>query len=125
MNTISPQIISFTANPKDFPAIKKACAILCDNLAANSLQQHVQPVDIAEFNGKIYLSSLQNNGKPVLKVSLTDKNGIDSYTLIQTKSLKNCQEFLKSKKALTIFSDIIEALKSSAKKASESEAYLG
>ena len=117
------QNISFCANPKDFPAIKKACDSLYDKVSLH--QEHSQPVDIAELNGRAYISSFQNDGKPVLKVKLTDKSGIESYTFIETKSLKNCQEFLKSKNALTVISDIIESLKNSVKRASKNESYIG
>ncbi len=123
MNNISMQNISFCANPKDFPAIKKACDVMYHKVS--SPYKQIQPVDIAEINGQVYLSSFQKNGKPVLKVNLTDKNGIESYTIIETKSLKNCKDILKSRNTIHMISDIIDSLKKSVKRASKSESYIG
>ena len=123
MNKIGMQNISFSANPKDFPAIKKACDNLYKTVSSHCEQK--QPVDIAEIGGKVHISSFDNNGKPMLKINLTDENGTEAYTLIQTRSLELCRKFLKSQNTPKEISDIIESLKKAVRKASKSESYLG
>lgn len=122
MTHINNNNISFGVGQKDLPAIKKACESLSKKVSDRYLQK--QPVDFVEIGDRVYLATYPNKGRPLLKVDLTSKNGVNSYTLINTESIEQCRKFLKSNKAVEVISDIVDSLKKSAQKAASRESYI-
>lgn len=118
---IKDSFVNFKATPKEIKSIEKACA----NLAKSNLGVvQKESVDIAEIGNKAYISSVQKDGKTLVKVELKNDQGANAYTLINTGSAENTKKFLNMPKSVNKLADIIDSLKESVKRATERESYL-
>lgn len=117
---IKDSFVNFKATPKEIKSIEKACA----NLAKSNLGVvQKESVDIAEIGNKAYISSVQKDGKTLVKVELKNDQGANAYTLIKTGSEEDTKKFLNMPKSVNKLADIIDSLKESVKRATERESY--
>lgn len=117
---IKDSFINFKATPKEIKSIEKACA----NLAKSNLAVvQKESVDVAEIGNKAYISSVQKDGKTLVKVELKNDQGANAYTLIKTGSAEDTKKFLNMPKSVNKLADIIDSLKESVKRATERESY--
>ena len=118
---IKDSFVNFKATPKEIKSIEKACAKLAKS---NLGVVQKESVDIAEIGNKAYISSVQKDGKMLVKVELKNNQGANAYTLINTGSAENTKKFLNMPKSINKLADIIDSLKESVKRATERESYL-
>lgn len=118
---IKDSFVNFKATPKEIKSIEKACAKLAKS---NLGVVQKESVDIAEIGNKAYISSVQKDGKTLVKVELKNDQGANAYTLINTGSAENTKKFLNMPKSINKLADIIDSLKESVKRATERESYL-
>ena len=118
---IKDSFVNFKATPKEIKSIEKACAKLAKS---NLGVVQKESVDIAEIGNKAYISSVQKDGKMLVKVELKNDQGANAYTLINTGSAENTKKFLNMPKSINKLADIIDSLKESVKRATERESYL-
>ena len=117
---IKDSFVNFKATPKEIKSLGKACA----NLAKSNLGvAQKESVDIAEIGNKAYISSVQKDGKTLVKVELKNDQGANAYTLIKTGSAEDTKKFLNMPKSVNKLADIIDSLKESVKRATERESY--
>lgn len=119
-NTINSNI-NFKSG-RDIKNIQKACEVLGTEMKRGRMQN--TPIDVAEVNGKVFLSSKRlTDNSSALEVKIVHNND-EAYTLIAKGSFNYIKRFLtvNTKKTAQQIDRTIKLLASSLKKASNNEA---